>query len=100
MTDLTDDGIDFLAQSALSAYGLPAERLENVKAELRVMQTFEERCKNPNLELRFNNEHHESNSTRYSMPPKFLFKHKILNWESEPSTDIEALLTKYESSLT
>jgi hypothetical protein len=99
IAELTDEGILFMAQSALTAYDLPENRLVNIIAELKSMRIFESRCKNPNVELVHNNLHHQSNETRYANPPEFILRHKTLNYQTKPSTDIDVLLEEFKHVL-
>jgi len=99
MADLTDDQITFIAKNALTAYNLPAERLVNIIAELKTIQIFTSKCSNKNIELKFNLLHHQNNETRYANPPEFILRHKTLNYETKPSTDIYLLLAQFKHLL-
>lgn len=87
------------ARDILEAYQLPEERLPNILHDLKMLKTFEERCNNPNIEFLQNLRHMQHPSTQYAEPPLYILRHKTLNLQTKPSSDIEFLLNEFSSIL-
>ena len=97
--DLTDDAILTLAKDAIAVYDLPEDRLPNMITELEAIRLFDQRCKNPQIELLTNNNHMTDKATKYSLSPSFVLSHKQLHYQTPPSSDIEQLLEQHKDML-
>ncbi len=97
--DLSDEEIYTLAKDALRVYDLPEDRLPNMIAEMEAIRLFDQRCKNPQIELLTNNSHLADKATKYAHPPSFILSHKQLHFQTPPSNDIESLLELHKHLL-
>lgn len=99
MSDMSDATIKALARQSLEVFNLPEERLQNIVTELNAIRLFENRCKNPNIELLSNNSHLISRESRYKSPPSFVLSHKQFKYQTPSSDDIEQLLEQFKHLL-
>lgn len=95
-----DEIIEDMAKKLLNAYGLPENRLVNIIYSLKMMKIFHQRCNNPNIELLEDLRHTQNFSTTYIAPPPYILRDKTSNRQTQPSTDIEALLKEFSAIIT
>ncbi|QQT61216.1 DUF4365 domain-containing protein [Sphingobacterium multivorum] len=96
---IDDDVLRQHAEKIRIAYGLPEERSENIYLALKVIQTFELKNRNPQIELLEDRRHELSPKTHYATPSLFIIRHKVLGIESKPSSDINYLLEQFSTIL-
>ncbi|WP_288879231.1 DUF4365 domain-containing protein [Pedobacter panaciterrae] len=99
LKDASEKDLERFAKDILAAYQLPEERLPYILHDLNILKTFEQRCNNPNIELLQDLTHMQSNATKYAQPPIYILRHKTLNIQTKPSSDIESLLNEFSSVL-
>lgn len=99
IASIADDAIEQLAMDALKIMQLPKERLPNMITEIKAIRSFEQRCKNPDIELLTNNNHMASNETKYLWPPSFVLNQKTTGKQTPPDDNIDRLLENFKHLL-
>lgn len=100
LKDADEKELKQIAGHILSAYQLPQDRLPHVVHDLTMVKTFEERCSNPDIELLQKQRHLQHPSSTYAQLPIYILRHKKLNIQTKPSSDIEYLLNEFSGFLT
>ena len=99
LKDATDSEITYMAERVLEGYNLPMDRLPSIVHDMKMNREFEKRCINPNIEMLQDQSHMADLNTIYKVPPNYILRHKTLNIQTRPSTDIEVLLKEFETIL-
>jgi len=90
----TTETLRQLAKGVLDGYELPLDRLPNIEHDLTMLKIFYEHCKDANIEALQHLGHIKNYDTHYSSLPIYILKHKILNIETGPSSDMKELLNE------
>lgn len=89
---LSDEMIEYVAKLVLERRRLPLERMANVVAEMKAYRLFFLRCKNPSLEMVLYDPLRTIDN-RYESPTRFVIRSKTTGIRTNPSSDVESLLS-------
>jgi len=90
---LSDKQIEQLARALFVPFRLPEDRFIHLLNELRAVQLFQQRCKDPHVEFLCNAGRNAQEL--YYGPVSFMLRNKVTGIHSLPSTSMDALLTSW-----
>jgi hypothetical protein len=94
--NLDDEQIESLARIAMKTLSLPEDRLSNIVNELKAYRLFHQRCQDENIEVLQFRTPYEQLAAPYSLPVRFVLRHKKTGIETSPSSDMEYLLISWQ----
>jgi len=92
IVDMTDEDIGKFASDMVRCWGLPKERLENVKADLYFMKKAYQAIEGTNFDLGQNLEHTKSVETLYKDTLLYVLRCTKCGFQTRPSNNLDELL--------